>query len=173
MEYASPSAHDASKAIHNQSKYHKIFGQLPKGLCNPVQARRLLLVRTILDQPDFLRILLFGCVYQGLRVGDDLMWSCQVSIQFQLLTTTILFLSREGFRRGCLRAKSGDANKSNHAELRRVSGISILPVLVGAFLCPLSCCFVINWAKGANGHTYETAVWLHGGFRLSMSGFND
>ena len=50
-------------------------------------------------------------------------------MQFHLINTTILFLSREGFRRGCLRVESSEAGAG-----RRVLALALLTVPIGAAL---------------------------------------
>jgi hypothetical protein len=42
--------------------------------------------------------------------ADDTTWHLQLgAVQFHLVTTTILQISREGFRRGCVRASDDDS----------------------------------------------------------------
>lgn len=51
------------------------------------------------------------------------------AVQFHLLNTTILFLSREGFRRGCLRVDAADPRAT-----AKVLGTSMLSIPIGAAL---------------------------------------
>ncbi|KAI0373126.1 Rft-1-domain-containing protein [Pilatotrama ljubarskyi] len=54
------------------------------------------------------------------------------SIQFELLLSTILFLSREGVRNALLRAPSGAHESRDQSVTRRlVTNVSLLPVLLG------------------------------------------
>ncbi|KAG8983504.1 Oligosaccharide translocation protein rft1, partial [Tulasnella sp. 427] len=65
------------------------------------------------------------------------------SIQFELLSSTILFLSREGVRNALLRAKSDDGDESEDAKTTStmhpsVENISLLPPLLGVPVALLS-----------------------------------
>ncbi|KAI0628828.1 Rft-1-domain-containing protein [Trametes polyzona] len=61
------------------------------------------------------------------------------SIQFELLLSTILFLSREGIRNALLRAPPSASNSSDKDTVNRlVTNISLLPVLLGIPTAALS-----------------------------------
>ncbi|KAI0823845.1 Rft-1-domain-containing protein [Trametes gibbosa] len=61
------------------------------------------------------------------------------SIQFELLLSTILFLSREGVRNALLRAPpSADPSQDRATTSRLISNISILPILLGVPMAAFS-----------------------------------
>lgn len=104
------------------------------------------------------------------------------AIQFHLLTTTILFISREGFRRGCLRSNLGvrqgvpETGNENEAENVSEGGylteaetnakivtVAWLTVPIGAALSVATCALVLWW-QGADvvSSEYFLSIWLHG-----------
>lgn len=79
------------------------------------------------------------------------------SVQFHLINTTILFLSREGFRRGCLRAQ----------QVQDASGTSTI-LFIAAHCIPLGAAVTLGVCavalRGASSLTdpYAVAVMLQG-----------
>ena len=79
------------------------------------------------------------------------------SVQFHLINTTILFLSREGFRRGCLRAQ----------QVQDASGTSTV-LFIAAHCIPLGAavtlgvCAVALRGTTSLTDTYAVAVLLQG-----------
>eukprot|EP00850_Spirogloea_muscicola_P006433 SM000030S11442 [mRNA] locus=s30:728715:732851:+ [translate_table: standard] len=83
------------------------------------------------------------------------------AIQFSLLTTTILFISREGFRRGCLRS---NVSTSVESQAQLVS-IAWLTVPLGFAMSATTTTVVVAWRalKGlAPFDSYSLAIYLHG-----------
>eukprot|EP00736_Rhodelphis_marinus_P006550 Rmarinus@m.12372 len=56
------------------------------------------------------------------------------TVQFQLLVGTVVFLSREGMRRACLRGRPGQGTVN----------VAWLALPIGTFLAPLSCYFLVS-----------------------------
>ncbi|CAD7705263.1 unnamed protein product [Ostreobium quekettii] len=89
------------------------------------------------------------------------------AVQFHLLTTTILFLSREGFRRGCLRKDGSQEHEDKQPnaeslELQRVLGICWLPIPVGIVISTIVCSFLCWSQTGDDSSAYCHAVVLNG-----------
>ncbi|KAI8466551.1 MAG: Rft protein-domain-containing protein [Monoraphidium minutum] len=91
------------------------------------------------------------------------------AVQFYLITTTILLLSREGFRRGCMRVKGADApakggrgGKGGGASVvDRVLSVSWLCIPVGAAAAVAVCAVALRQSPNAD-EAYRRAVVLHG-----------
>ncbi|EFJ18768.1 hypothetical protein SELMODRAFT_444350 [Selaginella moellendorffii] len=86
------------------------------------------------------------------------------SLQFQLLITTILFLSREGFRRGCLRSNNEGENDKDGgtAEFAKVASVAWLTVPAGIATSIASCAIVVLWKRVEVSRAYERAVIIYG-----------
>ncbi|KAH9890477.1 Rft-1-domain-containing protein [Cubamyces lactineus] len=84
------------------------------------------------------------------------------SIQFELLLSTILFLSREGVRNALLRAPSGaQASLDRNATTRLVANISLLPVLLGIPTAMLSAFVYLgtsSMATSSQPHFRESVI---------------
>ena len=78
------------------------------------------------------------------------------AVQFHLINTTILFLSREGFRRGCLRAQQEQAGS-----LRVVLRIAALSVPFGLAVTLAVCAVSLRGAPSLSS-PYAAAVALQG-----------
>ncbi|KAG6553131.1 hypothetical protein Mapa_005190 [Marchantia paleacea] len=83
------------------------------------------------------------------------------AIQFHLLTTTILFISREGFRRGCLRSDSGHSVSGSQAN-EKIVNVAWMTVPIGTSLAVSACTFVLWWQRLSISEDYAWSVWLHG-----------
>ncbi|KAL2650675.1 hypothetical protein R1flu_018803 [Riccia fluitans] len=83
------------------------------------------------------------------------------AIQFHLLTTTVLFISREGFRRGCLRSTGGDGPSRSDVNAK-IASVAWLTVPLGTTLCISACSFVLWWQRQHTSRDYVWSVWLHG-----------
>ena len=81
------------------------------------------------------------------------------SIQFHLINTFILFLSREGFRRGCLRAQQSSASPSHIS--RNVLTVAALTLPLGA-LTSLCTCGVALRGNPSWTNAYAYAIYLQG-----------
>ncbi|KAL4203675.1 hypothetical protein AMTRI_Chr01g105100 [Amborella trichopoda] len=83
------------------------------------------------------------------------------AIQFHLLVATILFLSREGFRRACMRTELWDEGsmEENGSKLLAVAWIT---VPIGFLLTIAACSFVLWWQSLNLSGKYAQAVLIHG-----------
>ncbi|KAK9110668.1 hypothetical protein Sjap_018728 [Stephania japonica] len=84
------------------------------------------------------------------------------AVQFHLLVTCILFLSREGFRRACLRAEikcEGASTDDNAAKLLKVAWISFP---IGVFITVAGCLFIFWWQALNIYEPYAQAILIHG-----------
>ncbi|KAF8894999.1 Rft protein-domain-containing protein [Gymnopilus junonius] len=70
------------------------------------------------------------------------------SIQFELILSTILFLSREGVRNALLRVTSNDSNQRSEAIKAQRTNLSFLPVLVGIPLAVGTAVVYVRWLAG-------------------------
>ncbi|KAL3521408.1 hypothetical protein ACH5RR_019557 [Cinchona calisaya] len=83
------------------------------------------------------------------------------AVQFHLFVTCILFLSREGFRRACLRAdiRCDSTMTENSARLLKVAWITFLL----GILFTLAGCVLVSWWQGLSYHSpYAQAIWING-----------
>ena len=78
------------------------------------------------------------------------------AVQFHLINTTILFLSREGFRRGCLRAQQEQAGS-----LKVILGTAALSVPFGLAVTLAVCAVSLRGAPSLSS-PYAAAVALQG-----------
>lgn len=78
-------------------------------------------------------------------------------VQFHLFNTTILFLAREGFRRGCLRIHPNMKNATG-----KVLSIASMTIPLGTVLAILVTLLVLKWNKMADSTEYQTAVYMQG-----------
>lgn len=97
-----------------------------------------------------------------------------LAVQFHLLTTTIMMLSREGLRRGCMRLR-GEGGQSEVSPWRVLS-VAWLVLPLGAISSAGVCAvfLALHARAGKGGSTYgvpgyERAVVLHGGFECDIS----
>ncbi|KAL3845354.1 hypothetical protein ACJIZ3_002757 [Penstemon smallii] len=85
------------------------------------------------------------------------------AVQFQLFVTCILFLSREGFRRACMRAdiRCGDASetRANAAKLLKVAWITFP---LGIIVTLVACLFVFWWQGLSSSSPYAQAILING-----------
>ncbi|KAL5722252.1 hypothetical protein ACHQM5_005793 [Ranunculus cassubicifolius] len=84
------------------------------------------------------------------------------AVQFHLLITIILFLSREGFRRACLRADikcEGPSFAKNAVEVLKVAWLT-LPI--GIVITFASCMVVFWWQELKVSDAYGQAILIHG-----------
>lgn len=85
------------------------------------------------------------------------------SVQFHLINTAILFLSREGFRRGCLRSEQDGG--AMHVPRLLATAALVLPV--GAVTAAATCGLMLRRHGPAGpGDPYPTAVYMQGADQL-------
>lgn len=83
-------------------------------------------------------------------------------VQFHLFNTTILFLAREGFRRGCLRIHPDVKNATS-----KVLSIASMTLPIGTLLAVLVTLLVLKWnptssSGGIEQIEYQKAVYMQG-----------
>ncbi|GAV92844.1 Rft-1 domain-containing protein, partial [Cephalotus follicularis] len=84
------------------------------------------------------------------------------AVQFQLFVTCVLFLSREGFRRACMRSDikcNGDSTEENAAKLLKVAWLT-LPL--GLIITVAACLFVFVWQGLSYSSPYSQAILING-----------
>uniref|UniRef100_A0A7C9ED27 Protein RFT1 homolog n=1 Tax=Opuntia streptacantha TaxID=393608 RepID=A0A7C9ED27_OPUST len=84
------------------------------------------------------------------------------AVQFHLFITCVLFLSREGFRRACMRAefKNDDAlTGENAAKVLKAAWLS-LPL--GIVVTVIACAVIFWWQELAYSSPYGQAILLNG-----------
>ncbi|KAK9822173.1 hypothetical protein WJX81_005195 [Elliptochloris bilobata] len=87
------------------------------------------------------------------------------SVQFHLINTAILFLSREGFRRGCLRSQQDAPGGSVH--IPRLLATAALVMPVGVVTAVATCGLMLRrHGPAAAGDPYPTAVHMQGAAAL-------
>ncbi|XP_057549794.1 uncharacterized protein LOC130827912 isoform X1 [Amaranthus tricolor] len=84
------------------------------------------------------------------------------AVQFHLFVTCILFLSREGFRRACMRAeiKSDDSSMEDYAA--KVLKVAWLSFPLGIIVIVISCAFIFWWQELSYSSPYGQAILLNG-----------
>ncbi|KNA09795.1 hypothetical protein SOVF_150180 [Spinacia oleracea] len=84
------------------------------------------------------------------------------AVQFHLLVTCILFVSREGFRRACMRAeiKSDDSSAGEYAA--KILKVAWLSLPLGVFFTVIACAFVFWWQNLSYSSPYGQAILLNG-----------
>ena len=81
------------------------------------------------------------------------------SVQFHLINTFILFLSREGFRRGCLRAQQSSGSPGSVT--RNVLAIAALSIPLGAITTLCTCGVALRFSS-VSTPAYASAIYLQG-----------
>ncbi|KAL8514820.1 hypothetical protein ACS0TY_013783 [Phlomoides rotata] len=85
------------------------------------------------------------------------------AVQFHLFVTCVLFLSREGFRRACMRADincdGASATGSNAAKLLKVAWMSFP---LGVLVTFAACLFVFWWQDLSYSSPYAQAILING-----------
>nr|DAD25275.1 TPA_asm: hypothetical protein HUJ06_026739 [Nelumbo nucifera] len=84
------------------------------------------------------------------------------AVQFHLLITSILFLSREGFRRACMRTDircGGAQMQENAAKILKVAWMTFP---IGVFVTFAACVLVFWWQALEFSDPYGQAILIHG-----------
>ncbi|CAH8259982.1 unnamed protein product [Arabidopsis lyrata] len=79
------------------------------------------------------------------------------AVQFHLFVTCVLFLSREGFRRACLRA-----NIKSSSDVTRLLKVAWLTFPLGIDITIAACIFVLWWQNLSYSDTYAQAILIFG-----------
>ncbi len=85
------------------------------------------------------------------------------SVQFHLINTAVLFLSREGFRRGCLRSQQDAPGGADAVDVPRLLATASLVLPFGVVTAAAVCGLVLRrHGPAAPGDPYPTAVYMQG-----------
>ncbi|XP_047316146.1 protein RFT1 homolog isoform X2 [Impatiens glandulifera] len=83
------------------------------------------------------------------------------AVQFHLFVTCVLFLSREGFRRACMRAKlNRDTSKDEHAS--GILKVAWFSVPLGIVITLAGCTLVLWWQELSYSEPYAQAILING-----------
>ncbi|KAG6480441.1 hypothetical protein ZIOFF_063941 [Zingiber officinale] len=83
------------------------------------------------------------------------------AVQFHLFVTSILFLSREGFRRACMRTDVGSNNSSMEEDAARLLKVAWLTFPIGILFTSAACLFVFWFQKLTFSDAYAQAILIH------------
>lgn len=96
-------------------------------------------------------------IVRNLTVKDYAIYA----VQFHLFVTCVLFLSREGFRRACMRAKfNGDTSKDEHAS--NILKVAWFSVPLGLAITFAGCTLVLWWQELSYSESYAQAILING-----------
>ncbi|KAG7549891.1 RFT1 [Arabidopsis thaliana x Arabidopsis arenosa] len=84
------------------------------------------------------------------------------AVQFHLFVTCVLFLSREGFRRACLRANIKRDGPGSEENVTRLLKVAWMTVPLGIAITIAACIFVLWWQNLSYSDTYAQAILIHG-----------
>ncbi|KAG6576812.1 protein RFT1 homolog [Cucurbita moschata] len=83
------------------------------------------------------------------------------AVQFHLFVTCVLFLSREGFRRACMRAELSDST-SVEENSRRLLKVAWLSFPLGLVITLAACYLVLWWQDIPFSNPYAQAILING-----------
>lgn len=111
------------------------------------------------------------CLHKAHRrvclTGESPAFAQLASVQFHLINTAILFLSREGFRRGCLRTEQD----GGPMHVPRLLATAALVLPVGAVTAAATCGLMLRRHGPAElGDPYPVAVYMQGAGRQLHTG---
>ncbi|XP_057482357.1 uncharacterized protein LOC130769168 [Actinidia eriantha] len=84
------------------------------------------------------------------------------AVQFHLFVTCILFLSREGFRRACMRAEIKCDGGSAGENVSRLLKVAWVTVPFGIVLTAVACILVFWWQELSYSNPYGQAILING-----------
>ncbi|KAL6511898.1 hypothetical protein OROGR_021495 [Orobanche gracilis] len=84
------------------------------------------------------------------------------AVQFHLFVTCILFLSREGFRRACMRADFSDGASSTRANAAKLLKVAWMTFPLGILVTLAACLFVFWWQGLSYSSLYAKAILING-----------
>ncbi|KAG6522712.1 hypothetical protein ZIOFF_019863 [Zingiber officinale] len=96
-------------------------------------------------------------IVRHLTVADYALYA----VQFHLFVTSILFLSREGFRRACMRTDVGSNNSSMEEDAARLLKVAWLTFPIGILFTSAACLFVFWFQKLTFSDAYAQAILIH------------
>ncbi|KAI8545052.1 hypothetical protein RHMOL_Rhmol07G0012800 [Rhododendron molle] len=84
------------------------------------------------------------------------------AVQFHLFVTCILFLSREGFRRACMRADIKCDGGSAGENVSKLLMVAWMTVPFGIFITVAACILVFWWQELSYSNPYGQAILING-----------
>ncbi|KAG5538300.1 hypothetical protein RHGRI_019032 [Rhododendron griersonianum] len=84
------------------------------------------------------------------------------AVQFHLFVTCILFLSREGFRRACMRADIKCDGGSAGENVSKLLTVAWMTVPFGIFITVAACILVFWWQELSYSNPYGQAILING-----------
>ncbi|KAJ4883308.1 lipid transporter [Raphanus sativus] len=97
-------------------------------------------------------------IVRHLSEGDYALYA----VQFHLFVTCVLFLSREGFRRACLRADINSDGLVSDKDVTRLLKVAWVTLPLGIAITIAASFFVLRWQSLSFSHTYAQAILIHG-----------
>ncbi|GFP98226.1 protein rft1 homolog [Phtheirospermum japonicum] len=84
------------------------------------------------------------------------------AVQFHLFVTCVLFLSREGFRRACMRADFSDDASATGANAAKLLKVAWMTFPLGILVTLAACLFVFWWQNLNYSSPYAKAILING-----------
>uniref|UniRef100_A0A1J3D0X8 Protein RFT1 homolog n=1 Tax=Noccaea caerulescens TaxID=107243 RepID=A0A1J3D0X8_NOCCA len=84
------------------------------------------------------------------------------AVQFHLFVTCVLFLSREGFRRACLRADINSDGLVSKKDVTKLLKVAWVTFPLGIAITIAASIFVLWWQNLSYSDTYAQAILIHG-----------
>lgn len=84
------------------------------------------------------------------------------AVQFHLFVTCVLFLSREGFRRACMRMDMKSDGTSMEEGVVKLLKVAWMSVPLGILVTIVACLFVFWWQQISYFSPYGQAVLING-----------
>ncbi|CAL5322976.1 unnamed protein product [Camellia sinensis] len=84
------------------------------------------------------------------------------AVQFHLFVTCVLFLSREGFRRACMRADIKCDGASTGENASKILKVAWMTVPVGIVITVAACILVFWWQELSYSNPYARAILING-----------
>ncbi|KAL3639016.1 hypothetical protein CASFOL_016923 [Castilleja foliolosa] len=84
------------------------------------------------------------------------------AVQFHLFVTCVLFLSREGFRRACMRADFSDDASATGANAAKLLKVAWMTFPLGILVTSAACLFVFWWQGLNYSSPYAKAILING-----------
>ncbi|KAH0895511.1 hypothetical protein HID58_045079 [Brassica napus] len=84
------------------------------------------------------------------------------AVQFHLFVTCVLFLSREGFRRACLRADINSDGLVSEKDVTKLLKVAWVTFPFGVAITIAASIFVLWWQNLSYSDTYAQAILIHG-----------
>ncbi|KAL8126234.1 uncharacterized protein LOC141720785 isoform X1 [Apium graveolens] len=84
------------------------------------------------------------------------------AVQFHLFVTCVLFLSREGFRRACMRADFRCDDTSGGENAAKLLKLAWMTIPLGVVISVAACLLIFWWQDLSYSNPYAQAILIHG-----------